>query len=53
MKIAIIYKDSRVYVEFSPDVFRKIFKEYFEETKDIDTAFDKIIKDLKKEALKG
>ena len=53
MRIAILYKDNQIYVEFDPDKFREIFKKYFNETKDIDKTFDKIEKDLRKEALKG
>jgi len=53
MRIAILYKDNQIYVEFDPDKFREIFKKYFKETNNIDKTFDKIIKDIKKEALRG
>jgi len=49
MKIAIIYQDSKIYLEFSPDKFRELLKKYFEETKSIDKAIDKIIADIKRE----
>lgn len=51
MKIAIIYDDGRVYVEFSPEKFLGLFIQYFNETKDIEQAMSKIMSDLKKETL--
>jgi hypothetical protein len=53
MRIAILYKDNQVYVEFDPKTFREIFKKYFKETNNIDETFERIEKDLRKEALKG
>ena len=47
LRIAMIYKDDTIYVEFSPEKFREILKEYFEETKDIDATLDKVIKEIK------
>jgi len=50
MRIAILYDDSkRVFVEFNPEKFRNLFKEYFKKNKDIDKTFDAIISDLKRE----
>jgi len=49
MKVAIIYEDGKIYLEFSPEKFRELLKKYFEETKSIDKAIDKIIEDIKKE----
>jgi len=51
LKIAIIYEDNTIWIEFSPEKFRKLLKEYFKKTKDIDKALDQIIKDIKKETL--
>ena len=51
MRIAIIYNDKDIYVEFDPEKFRKLFKQYFSKYKDIDEAFDNIIKDIKKASL--
>ena len=48
MRIAVIYKDQDVYVEFSPEKFKELLKLY-SGCKDIDKAIDKIIEDLKKE----
>jgi len=49
MKIAILYEDNRIWIEFSPEKFRELLKKYFRETKSIDKALDKIIEDIKKE----
>ena len=49
MKIAILYEDNRIWIEFSPEKFRELLKKYFRETKSIDKALDKIIEDIKRE----
>ena len=49
LKIAIIYENSQVYLEFSPEKFRELLKKYFKEAKSIDEALDKIIEEIKKE----
>jgi len=49
MKIAILYEDNRIWIEFSPEKFRELLKKYFKETKSIDKALDKIIEDIKRE----
>lgn len=49
MKIAILYEDNRIWIEFSPDKFRELLKKYFKQTGSIDKALDKIIQDIKKE----
>ena len=51
LKIAIIYEDNKVYVQFSPEKFRKLFKKYFKSSESIDETFNQIIKDLKKATL--
>ncbi len=51
MEIAIIYKDDQVYVRFSEEKFRQLFKLYFDEYKNVDKTFDEIVKDIKKETL--
>jgi len=49
MRIAVITESNDVYLEFTPDKFRQLFKEYFNKTRDIDKSFDLIIEDLRKE----
>ena len=49
MRIAILYENDKVYLEFSPEKFRELLKKYFWETKSIDKALDKIIEDIKRE----
>ena len=49
MKIAILYEDNKIWIEFSPEKFRELLKKYFRETKSIDKALDKIIEDIKRE----
>ena len=49
MRIAILYENDKIYLEFSPEKFRELLKKYFKETKSIDKALDKIIEDIKKE----
>ena len=50
MRIAIIYEDRRVWIEFTPEKFRELLKKYFKETGgSIDAALDKIVEDIKKE----
>jgi len=51
MRIAIIYDDNEIYVQFEPEKFRELFKQYLRKYKTINAAFDRIIKDLKKAAL--
>lgn len=52
MRIAVVYDEKKIYVEFGPDKFRELLKKYFAETGDIDKALDMIIADLKKAVLK-
>ena len=49
MRIAILYENDKVYLEFSPEKFRELLKKYFKETKSIDKTLDKIIEDIKRE----
>jgi len=49
MKVAIIYEDGKVYLEFSPEKFKELLKKYFKETKSIDKTIDKIVLEIKKE----
>lgn len=51
MRIAVIYNDQDVFVEFKPEVFKELLRKYLAETGDIDKAFEKIIQDLKKKTL--
>uniref|UniRef100_A0A6M3K424 Uncharacterized protein n=1 Tax=viral metagenome TaxID=1070528 RepID=A0A6M3K424_9ZZZZ len=51
MRIAILYENDEIYVEFDPEKFRLLFKQYLRKYKTIDAAFNMIIKDLKKAAL--
>jgi uncharacterized protein YaaN involved in tellurite resistance len=46
-RIALIYQDDRVYVEFKPKTFKQMLRTYFAKTKDIDKALDQIIVELK------
>jgi hypothetical protein len=49
LKVAIIYEDGKVWIEFLPEKFRELLKKYFKETKSIDKALDKIITEIKQE----
>jgi len=51
MRIAILYEDNDIYVQFDPEKFRRLFKQYLRKYKTVDAAFNMIIKDLKKAAL--
>jgi hypothetical protein len=51
MKIAVIYSDKKIYVEFSPEKFLALLKQYHEEHGSLDVAMEKIIEDLKKATL--
>ena len=51
MRIAILYEDGEVYVEFDPEKFRYLFKQYLRKYKTVDAAFNMIIRDIKKAAL--
>jgi len=48
-RIALVYKDDRIYVEFPPDKFKRMLKTYFDKTKSIDKSLDQIIIELKKQ----
>lgn len=52
LKPAIIYENDEVYVQYSPEKFRDLLKEYSKD-KPVDEALDQIIKDLKKETQHG
>ena len=52
MRIAIIYKDKEIFIEFSPDKFKLLLNKYFEQYKNINIAIDKIIQDIKSEVIK-
>ena len=49
MRIAVIYKEKDIFVEFKTEKFLKLLKEYFKKTGDLDLAMEQIIKDLKNE----
>ena len=49
LRVAIIYEDDKVWIEFSPEKFKELLNKYFEKTKSIDKSLDKIIEDIKKE----
>lgn len=54
MRIAIVYNDNDIYVEFSPEKFKLLLKEVMKETDgDIDKSFEQIIGLLKKETIKS
>ena len=47
MRLAIVDDNDEVYVEYSTEVFKKLLIKCFEETKDLDRAFDDVIVSLK------
>ena len=47
MRIAILYEDKRIYVEFESDKFKELLNKYFNKFKSLDEALDQIVKDLK------
>lgn len=49
LTVAIVYKDGRVWIKFHPDKFKKLLKKYYNESKSIDLALDKIVEEIKKE----
>jgi hypothetical protein len=52
LRIAIVYGDKDVFVEFREDVFRELLKMYLKKNKgDIDVTMDQIISELKKKTL--
>lgn len=51
MKIAVIYEDKQVFVEFSPDEFSKLLNEKINSGKSVDEAMEQIIKELKMKTL--
>lgn len=55
MKIAVIYQDSKILVEFPPDVFMSMLKTKMDlddkQTQKLDEAMSKIIKELKEKTL--
>lgn len=52
MRIAVLYDEKNVLVEFKEEKFLQLLKEYFEKTGSLDEAMKQITKDLKKEVLK-
>jgi uncharacterized protein YaaN involved in tellurite resistance len=51
MKLAILYQDDEVFVQFEEEQFRKLFKLYFDKYQDIDKALDAIIADLRRQQM--
>lgn len=51
MKLAIIYEDNNICVEFSPYDFKRLLKKYFKESGNIEIAFEKVCEELKKKVL--
>ncbi len=51
LRLAIIYEDKKVYVDFTPAKFREILKKYYKKYKSIDKAMDMVESDLKKETM--
>ena len=49
MKIAIIHDNQDVFISFEHKRFKYLLEKYFEETKDIGKALDKIEEDLRQE----
>jgi len=47
MHLAIIDDNDEIFVEFKEPIFRELIKKHFEETKDIDKAFDIVIAKLR------
>lgn len=47
MRVAIIYNEKDVFVEFSDSIFRDLLKTYIDKYGDVDLALDEIIKELK------
>lgn len=51
MKLAVLFEDDKIFVEFQEEKFRELFKSYFKEYKDIDKTFDAIIMDLRRKQM--
>ncbi len=51
MKIAIIYNDEEIWLEFTPDEFRFYLEQYLEEGYTVKEAMDKIVQALKRKTL--
>ena len=52
MRVAIIYEDKKIYVQFSEEKFRKLLNEYFQKYGSIDLALAGIVKEIRLEASK-
>ena len=52
MRIAVIYSEKEIFVEFPPNVFKELLKSYYKKYGSIDKAFDMIEKELKQKARK-
>lgn len=48
MRLAIIYSEKEIFVEFPPSVFKELLRTYLKETDSLDKAFEMIEKELKK-----
>jgi len=48
MRVAVIYRDDHVYVEYTPEEFKKLLKEYLKDMS-IEEAMDQIVLDIKEE----
>lgn len=51
MRIAVIYNDEDIFVEFTSEVFKEMLKNYLAKFKDVDQAFEQIIRELKEKTI--
>lgn len=52
MRLCVVYEDSKVWIEYKPEDFKKLLIDEFEKTKEVARAFDHVCLKLKQDILK-
>ncbi len=52
MRVAILYNDNDIFVEFSTEKFRELLEKYTKELGSVTKALDRVVREIKKEASK-
>ena len=48
-RVAILYEDNKIFLEFTPEKFKELLKKYGKNAKKIEDVVDRIVEEIKKE----
>jgi hypothetical protein len=52
LRVAVIYNDKDIYVEWTPERFKELLEEYTKQHKSVSAALDQIVNDIKRDTRK-